>query len=88
MLYPAERGASTVRVDRMEQIANAVAADPASAVALDLLREAGVSHVFLGSRGGPISEPKLAGSGSYGLVYRSGGVAIYELLGLPCAEVC
>jgi hypothetical protein len=79
MVYAAERGAAPGEVDRMERIARA-AERPAAAESLRLLRDSGVTHVYLGVRRGPIPEHELATSSAYRRLYRAQGVAIYELL--------
>ncbi len=80
MVYPAERGIPPGVVDRMEAIARATAVDPTSPEALALLHEAGVTHVYLGVRRGPIPEYRLANSPVFRRAYQDGGVSIYELL--------
>jgi hypothetical protein len=80
-VYPAERGASAAEIDRMEQVALASAADPGAPATLQLLHDAGVTHLYIGARGGPIDERKVAESRAYRRVYQAGGVSIYELTG-------
>jgi hypothetical protein len=81
LVYAGERGAAPVDVDRMEAIARAARSDPAAPATLKLLRESGVTHVYLGARGGPIEEHKLMESSDYRRVYASHGVSIFELVG-------
>jgi hypothetical protein len=80
LVYAGERGVAPAAVDRMEQIARAARADPTSPGTLRLLRESGVTHVYLGARGGPVEEHKLLASPAYRRVYASLGVSIYELV--------
>jgi hypothetical protein len=81
LVYAGERGAAAADIDRMERIARAARADPAAPATLDLLRENGVTHVYLGVYGGPIDENRLAASPAYRRVYAADGAAIYELVG-------
>jgi len=48
--------------------------------ALRRLREAGVTHVYIGARGGHLSPQMLAGSPHFRVIYSSGAVWIYELV--------
>jgi hypothetical protein len=80
MLYPAERGVTPTQIERMERLAEAAARDPTSDETLALLRASGVTYVYLGVGGGPLEERKLAASSYFRPVYRSEGVAIYELV--------
>src|SRR5207245_2804296 len=72
MVYPAERGIPAGSIDRMEAIARSSAADVTSPETLALLRAAGVTHVFLGVRRGPIAEYRLANSPLFRRVYQEG----------------
>jgi hypothetical protein len=80
LVYAGERGAAPEEVDRMEEIARLVRVDPAAPVTLQRLQGSGVTHVYLGVRGGPIEERKLLESPAYRRVYASEGVSIYELV--------
>jgi hypothetical protein len=80
LVYAGERGAAPADIDRMERIARAARADPAAPGTLRLLRESGVTHVYLGARGGPIEEHKLVASPAYRRVYASQSVSIFELV--------
>jgi hypothetical protein len=64
----------------MERIARAARVDVAAPTTLRLLRESGVTHVYLGVYGGPIDEAKLASSPAFRRIYAGDGVSIYELL--------
>ena len=50
---------------------------------LPLLRERGVSHVYVGARGGVLSAQALAASESYRPVYARDGVWVFEVLAGP-----
>ena len=63
----------------MEALARALQRDPSSEPTRALLRDAGVTHLYLGVQGGPIDERKLESSPYYRAVYRREGVAIFEL---------
>ncbi len=80
LVYAGERGAAPADIDRMERIARAARADVAAPATIALLREAGVTHVYLGAYGGPIDEARLAESPAFRRVYGADGVSIYELL--------
>jgi hypothetical protein len=80
LVYAGERGAAPADIDRMERIARAARADPAAPRTLRLLRESGVTNVYLGARGGPIEEHKLLASPAYRRVYASQSVSIYDLV--------
>lgn len=80
MVYPAERGAPAPGIESMERITRAVQRDPAAPETLALLRAAKVTHLYLGVRRGPISEPKVAASGAYRRTFHAGGVSVYEVV--------
>lgn len=80
LVYAGERGAEPGDIARMERIARALRGDLGEAATLRLFRESGVTHVYLGARGGPIDERQLAESPAYRRVYTSGGVSVYELV--------
>jgi hypothetical protein len=59
---------------RLSQIKDA--ADPA---ALALLREAGVTHVFIGARGGPFTPEMFLGRSPYNLLFTNGAAWIFAV---------
>jgi hypothetical protein len=81
LLYPAERGLAPRRIEAIERQVRALQSEPEAPTTLALLRAAGVTHLYIGSRGGPIDERRVRASPAYHPVYRRGGVSIYELRG-------
>jgi hypothetical protein len=79
LVYAGERGVAPADIDRMEQIARAARADVTAPTTIQLLRESGVSFVYLGVYGGPIDELRLATSSDFRRIYARHGVSIYEL---------
>ena len=79
LVYAGERGVAAADIDRMERIARAARADVTAPTTIQLLRESGVSFVYLGVYGGPIDEGKLAASPEFRRIYAAHGVSIYEL---------
>ncbi|MBI3732407.1 MAG: hypothetical protein HY259_02980, partial [Chloroflexi bacterium] len=53
--------------------------DPDSAEFLSLLRARGVSHVYVGAKGGPLSLVKIARSPHYREIYTHGAAHIFEI---------
>jgi len=66
-------------VNRIADLTQRVALD--DACVLDLLRQAGVTHVYIGAKGGPITPRSLLSSPHYRRVYSSGEVWIFEFMG-------
>ena len=66
-------------VSRIADLTQRVALDDATM--LDLLRKAGVTHVYIGAKGGPITPRSLLFSPHYRRVYSSGEVWIFEFMG-------
>jgi len=66
-------------VNRIADLTQRVALD--DACMLDLLRQAGVTHVYVGAKGGPITPSSLLFSPHYRRVYSSGEVWIFEFMG-------
>jgi hypothetical protein len=81
LVYAGERGASAADIERMERIANAARYEPTAPATLRLLRESGVTHVYLGVRGGPIDEHLLLESPAFRRIYSRDSVSIFELTG-------
>jgi len=66
-------------VNRIAELTQQASPDDASM--LDLLRRAGVTHVYIGAKGGPITPRSLLNSPHYRRVYSSGEVWIFEFTG-------
>src|SRR5579871_408922 len=79
ILYPGERGVEMTLIENIERLAASEGGDLGAPAAVGLLHSAGVTHVFIGARGGPINEQSLRNSRAYRLLYAAGGAAIYEL---------
>jgi hypothetical protein len=69
-------------VRRISDLARFVAEtkDVNSAQFLELLEQQGVTHVYLGSRGGPLEPEMFLSSANYRAVYESGAVWIFEVV--------
>lgn len=48
---------------------------------LALLREAGLTHVFIGAKGGMVKPEMFAASANYRLVYTNGAAWVFEVEG-------
>ncbi len=81
LLYPGERGVSPSSIDEMERVSRASSLAARSSDALAVLRAAGVTHVYLGARGGPIDEAALQQNPAFRRIYQRDAVSIYELAG-------
>ncbi len=78
MIYPVERN---VLPDYGQTIAalHHLGGDLTSPAGLELLERAGVTHIFIGKRGGPIRPESLAASERFSLLYDKEGVYVFEL---------
>lgn len=80
MTYPIER----LSVENYPQLIRRLAemsSNLAGAEAVAELRRLGVTHVFIGQRGGPISAAQLLDSPAYSLEFQDGDVYVFRLLG-------
>ena len=66
-------------VNRIADLTQRAALD--DACILELLRQTGVTHVYVGAKGGPITLHSLLFSPHYRKVYSSDGVWIFEFMG-------
>ncbi len=79
MSFSIERNLYENYPQRLQQLA-ALGGDLTTPAAVDALRKAGVTHVFVGRRGGPIEVDKLLQSSMYVLEYERGGDYVFRLL--------
>lgn len=79
MSFSIERNMYENYPQRLQQLA-ALGGDLTTPEAVAALRSAGVTHVFIGSRGGPIEVDKLLHSPGYELEYERGGDYVFRLL--------
>jgi hypothetical protein len=79
MTYPIERSAIENYPQWIRRLAEL---NPAlgTAEAAAQLRDLGVTHVFIGQRGGPIPPDQLLASPEYELAFQDGGVYVFRLL--------
>lgn len=78
MTYAAERVRWPDYSTRINALAD-LGGNLATPEAVARLRQEGVTHVYLGARGGPLSLDALLASPDYELVYQHGPVAIFQL---------
>jgi hypothetical protein len=78
MTYPIERSNVQGYPQYIRQLAG-LSGDLAAANAVKRMRELGVTHVFIGQRGGPIAVDKLLASPDYELEYHEGDVYVFRL---------
>ncbi len=79
MIYPVERTAEPDFNKRLVALAE-IAPDMASPAAIELLRNAGITHVFIGQRGGRIDPASLLASPDYALEYHAANTYVFRLL--------
>lgn len=84
MSFSIERNMYENYPQRLQQLA-ALGGDLTTPQAVAALRSAGVTHVFVGSRGGPIEVDKLLHSPIYELEYEREGDYVFRLLPDPRA---
>ena len=82
MIYLSERSTSPEVFDRLSAL-DRLGGQLTSPEALALLRREGITHVYIGQRGGPISVVELEGSPYFRLVYRHNEVYVFELVAVP-----
>jgi len=82
LVYPGERGVTASDVDTIERLARA-SQEITAPQSISLLRALGVTHVYIGVRGGPIDEASMMRSPDFRLIYNRGGAAIFELSSDP-----
>ena len=78
MTYPIERSQIEGYPQQIRQLAD-LSGDLATPRAVEKLRSLGVTHVFVGQRGGPIQVDKLLASPDYELLYHDNGVYVFRL---------
>jgi hypothetical protein len=79
MVYPSERSAwpdLTERLVALDQLGGHLT----SPEALALLRREGITHVYIGQRGGPIVADELLRASSFKLEYQNGSTYVYRFL--------
>ncbi len=79
MIYPVERTAEPDFNKRLVALAE-FAPDMTSPAAVELLRNAGITHVFIGQRGGRIDPASLLASPDYALEYQAANTYVFRLL--------
>lgn len=79
MIYPVERTAEPDFNRRLAALAE-VAPDMTSPAAIELLHSAGITHVFIGQRGGRIDPASLLASPDYALEYQAANTYVFRLL--------
>lgn len=79
MTYPIERLSVENYPQQIRRLAE-LSSDLAGAEAVAELRRLGVTHVFIGQRGGPISPAQLLASPDYVLAFQDGDVYVFRLL--------
>jgi hypothetical protein len=83
MTFPIERNAYANFPARVQELAG-LSGDLTTPPALAALRAGGVTHVFVGRRGGPIAVDKLLASPAYALEFEDGADYVFRLL--PAGE--
>ena len=80
MIYLDERSSPPGLAQRTNDLEETVRTrGPTSAEGLAALRQAGVTHVFVGARGGYLKAEELAASAAYEVVYEQDGVRVYRI---------
>lgn len=79
MTFPIERSEIENYPQKIRQLAG-LSSDLTSPDAVRQLREWGVTHVFVGQRGGPIAVDMLLASPLYEVVYHEGNVYVFRLI--------
>ena len=80
MTYPIERSSIEHYPQQIAQLGG-LSADLGAPEAVARLRALGVTHVFVGARGGPIAVDKLLASPAYTLEFHDGSVYVFALRG-------
>lgn len=78
MIYSVERVSSPEYLKKVNSLAN-LGGNLTSDAAMDLLRRAGVTHVYVGARGGPINPTLLLSSPHFKLEYHQDNVYVFSL---------
>jgi hypothetical protein len=84
MIYASERSSPpgfAARTNELEEIVRT--SGPTSARGLDALRAAGITHVYIGSRGGYLKPEDLSASADYQSLYDIAGVRVFALRPAP-----
>lgn len=79
MTYTAERAASPDFLQRLVAF-NRLNGNLNTPEAMALLQKEGITHVYVGQRGGPIAAAELMKSPNFKLVYQSGSAYVFELV--------
>ena len=79
MIYPVERTAEPDFNKQLVALAE-ITPDMTSPAAVALLRNAGITHVFIGQRGGRIDPASLLASPDYALEYQAANTYVFRLL--------
>lgn len=79
MIYPLERTAEPEYNKRLVALAH-IATDMTSELALELLHREGITHVFIGQRGGSIDPAQLLASQDYALEYHEANTYVFRVL--------
>ena len=79
MIYPVERTAEPDFNKRLVALAQ-IAPDMTSPAAINLLRSAGITYIFIGQRGGRIDPAHLLVSPDYTLEYHAANTYVFRLL--------
>ncbi len=66
-------------IEEINDVAREAMASPGGEALYTLLRDHGISHVYLGRYGGPLTAEKLLGCDRFRPVYRQGGVWVFAL---------
>jgi hypothetical protein len=82
MIYSNERSSSPDFADRLAAL-DRLGGNLTSPEALALLRREGITHVYIGQRGGLISAEELIKSPHFKLVYKNNAVHVFEIVAGP-----
>ena len=85
MIYPLERTAEPEFNKRLVAL-SAITSDITSPAAVDLLRSEGITHIFIGHRGGRIDPAQLLTSPDYTVEYHAANTYVFRLLGDPVGD--
>ncbi len=82
MIYLSERATAPDFLDRLAAL-DRLGGQLTSPEALALLRQEGITHVYIGQRGGPISAADLASSPHFKQLYSNKTAHVFEFVGAP-----
>jgi hypothetical protein len=82
MIYPSEHAATPDFLEHVMAVSN-LGGQLTSPQAIAVLRREGITHVFVGQRGGAIVVADLLNSPYFKPVYQNGGAYIFELTASP-----